>query len=223
MCDTDWLESAGHNYAHLWRSKVKCVKSNLTSYPTLSFVLLLLKHHYHLVCAAFISPGKASDLNRPCKRDQEDFPSFPLTSSSPVLILHSPTVFLASHHFDINLFHRPSVVFSSFSSIQARHLFYLFPTAPLAFSPNITASVCLLCFFLGTRLCAIHQANAFYELNPFLTVCFQVWGQILIHILLLPHHSLFCLFTARLPLHNLSECIYLSIMAIKSYPGWDHL
>lgn len=37
--DTDWLQSVGNKYAHRWKSKVKCAKSNLTSYPTLVFVL----------------------------------------------------------------------------------------------------------------------------------------------------------------------------------------
>lgn len=158
MCDTDWLQSAGNKYAHLRKSKVKCVKLNLPSYPTLvvAHVLLLLKHHYHPVCVAFISTGEVAASNRLCKRGRGDFPSFPLTSSSPVVILRSPTVSLASHHFYFNLFHQTPIFFHTFSSIEAGLLFFIFPPAiPWC---SLTPLLPLLAFSQSFRRMSLHNS-----------------------------------------------------------------
>lgn len=115
-------------------------------------------------CVAFISTGEASVLNRLCKRGQGNFSSFPLTSSSLIVILRPPTVFLASHHFYINLSPACRLLLHLLFNV----LFFL------SFSQRslgvLSHHYCLCLPFLsllGACLCTIHLPNTFYELNPF--------------------------------------------------------
>lgn len=187
------------------------------------YVLLSLKHYNHPVCVVFISTGEASALNRLCKRGRGDFPSFPLTSFSPVLILCSPTVFLASHHFYINLFQRPSVVFCTFSSIQARLLFYLSQRSLGVLSHHYCLCLPSLSL-LGTCLCTIQLPNTFFELNPFSHGVLQGLGaDIDSHLASSSSFALSLAHSQLCSLHILGECIHPSIKAIKSYPGWDRI
>lgn len=138
---------------------------------------------------------------------QRDFPPF-LTSPRPVLSnTLLPTVFLASHHFYINLFLRSSVFFCTFSSIPAQLLFDL-PHRSL----GVLSHHYCLCLpslsLLGISVSAqFSYPTHFMNLIPFLALCFQVWGQISILLSLLPHHSLSGSLTALLSLHNHRECL----------------
>lgn len=137
------------------------------------------------------------------------------------LTLCSPTVFLASRHFYINLFTGPPSSFAP--SLQSQLSSFLSsPTAPL----GVLSHHYCLCLpslsLLGISVFAqFSYPTHFMNLIPFLTVCFQVWGQILICLLPLPHHLL-----SR---SQLCSLIITTVMHLpeyqgyQSYPGWDRI
>lgn len=173
VCDTDWLQSAGNKYAHLWKSKVKRVKWNLTSYPAflLAYVLLSLKHHYHPVCVAFISTGEASALNRLRKIGQGESPSFSLTTSSPCSNTSLPYRLPGISPFLHQSFTGSPSSFAP--SLQSRlGSFFIFPPAlPWC---SLTPLLPLLAFSQSFRhvFAQFTYPSHFLNLIPFLTVCF---------------------------------------------------
>lgn len=170
----------------------------------------LLHEHRCPFCAEFILTGEASASN---KRGQRDVPPSSHLRGLYFPTLRSPAVFLASHHFYINLFLRPSVFFCTFSSIPAQLLFDLPPALPWC---SLTPLLPLPAFSQSFRhicICTILLPNTFYELNPFSRAVSSFGGRY-------RFASRFFLFIcslagSQLSLLNHRECVSLSIKAIS--------